>query len=406
MLLLFRASLLLFIALICTLQITLISSYLPNYNYYHNLTGYYQHIKQLQSKYADYVSSYQGTQLTQLNHPLILLQLTSPQSNYAVNSAGQRLPKRKLLLSFGEHSRELIVIESFFDLMNYLLQGALCDTARSSIPCSSVQALLSTTILSHLDLHLLGLVNPDGKFLLEKNKNYCQRNNAANVDLNRNADWQFGGPGSSKLPNHEEYHGAAPFSEVETQFILELANKFNYTGYFSLHSGEKQIFSPFVDTESSRTKRRRSHTADDLQLINEILSTTNNYFHHSGIGYEMNSYAADGTIYDWFAGRRNIKYALCAELYGDSNPQNEKNKECFTQFNPDNHELQEELVKIRHFYLSLFVHLIHLEYNYDYNALLANSQKKSSERSPKFVKFAALQHKIQALQAEMKQLTG
>lgn len=47
---------------------------------------------------------------------------------------------------------------------------------------------------------------------VEENTNYCWRGNARGVDLNRNYDWEFGGPGSSADPNDEEFRGEHAFS--------------------------------------------------------------------------------------------------------------------------------------------------------------------------------------------------
>lgn len=60
------------------------------------------------------------------------------------------------------------------------------------------------SILSNFDLHIVGLTNPSGKVHLEETGDYCWRNTGIGVDLNRNADWEFGGPGSSNKKGHEE----------------------------------------------------------------------------------------------------------------------------------------------------------------------------------------------------------
>jgi murein tripeptide amidase MpaA len=96
---------------------------------------------------------------------------------------------------------------------------------------------------------MIGLLNPDGKAHMEVEKQYCWRGNARGVDLNRNADWQFNGPGSSSQPGTEEYNGGAPFSEPESQLIKRLANTHHFDAYINLHSGEQQVFVPFVDTQ-------------------------------------------------------------------------------------------------------------------------------------------------------------
>jgi hypothetical protein len=132
--------------------------------------------------------------------------------------------------------------------------------------------------------------------------------------------------------------------------VRELARAHAYTAYVSVHSGEQQVFVPFVDTESQKRRRRRhwdtmdtaseqaalkhrqryrqpKHqelqgpgwraesraaaamsgvadsleagalfgrdqfadvTARELALIDRIVRESRGYFHNSGIAYEMN----------------------------------------------------------------------------------------------------------------------
>jgi hypothetical protein len=130
-------------------------------------------------------------------------------------------PARKLrvLLSFGEHAREFITVESFLFLLDYLLEGS----ADARLDCASVgsdmlieraggvdggvgderaqrsdgvrlvqsrgyRARWSHWLLDHAEVHMVGVTNPDGKLHVERTDDYCWRNTARNVDLNRNAD--------------------------------------------------------------------------------------------------------------------------------------------------------------------------------------------------------------------------
>jgi hypothetical protein len=92
------------------------------------------------------------------------------------------------------------------------------------------------------------------------------------VDINRNTDWEFNGPGSSAKPGHEEYNGGTVWSEVETRcvavvlqwchiiititisititvsitfwmgrYVRDLVLNNDYLAYLSLHSGEQQV---------------------------------------------------------------------------------------------------------------------------------------------------------------------
>ena len=259
-----------------------------------------------------------------------------------------RSPERKLrvLLSFGEHAREFITVESFLSLLDYVLQGS--DDARNH--CAVVgadmnidpnvaaagdeksqrsdgvrlsqsrgyRARWSHWLLDFVELHLLGVTNPDGKMHVERSGDYCWRNTARNVDLNRNADWQWGKAGSSPDPKHEEFHGAAPFSEAESRFLRDMQRAHRYDAYVSVHSGEQQLFVPFVDTESKRVRRRRPSTDAELRLMHQVVRHPHlgGWLHDSGVGYEMNDYAADGTLFDYMAGVEEVPRVFCVELYG------------------------------------------------------------------------------------------
>jgi hypothetical protein len=272
-----------------------------------------------------------------------------------------RDPARKLrvLLTFGEHAREHITVESFLHLLHSLLEGVAASREDCAVLGSDIELDLSpgappeaaqrsdgarlaasagyrarfaSFVLDHAEVHLLGCTNPDGKMYLERTKDYCWRNTGRNVDLNRNADWQFGGPGSSTNPRAEEYHGAAPFSETETRFVRDLVREYRYDAFVSVHSGEQQLFVPFVDTESRRMRRTRPETAAELAICERVVSHPHlgGWLHDSGLGFEQNDYAADGTLFDYFAGVEQVPRVFCVELYGGPT-----HDDCFVQFNPD-----------------------------------------------------------------------
>ena len=92
--------------------------------------------------------------------------------------------KKRMLITFGEHAREFLPVESFFKLVH--------DT------CKAFKAGEEETVhlMGNIELLLIGLVNPDGRRHLEKTKDWCWRGMANMVDVNRNCDWEWGGVGS------------------------------------------------------------------------------------------------------------------------------------------------------------------------------------------------------------------
>jgi len=290
-------------------------------------------------------------------------------------------PKRKLriLFTFGEHAREFVSMESAIHLIDSLLSGSRdyrerCDVASSgefgegegsegedadrarmhgSAVASSpgFRARFAQFVLDHAELHIIPILNPDGRLHIERSilrhatqsksqkpapaPNYCWRNispRRGGVDLNRNAAWEFGGPGSTSERHSEEFRGEHPFSEVESRFVRDAQLQFQYDAYVSVHSGEQQLFIPFVDTVSKRTRRRRASTEKELAMCHRIAqhASLNGWLRESGIGYEMNDYSADGTLFDWMSGAQNVSNVFCVELWGG--PQH---PDCFVQFNPN-----------------------------------------------------------------------
>jgi len=264
--------------------------------------------------------------------------------------------KRKMLMIFGEHPREFIVSESMLDLVSNVLLSFI-----ASSEVFSREYVLS--ILSHFEVHLIPILNPDGKVVLEKSDNFCWRwtGMEKQVDLNRNFEWMFGGKrGSTHRKGTEEWHGDHAFSEPEAEFVHKLLTEQNYSVVLDIHSGTQQIFVPFVDTESRKTHRTRPETPEELRLVDWIQSHSGGWFKDSGIAWKYNDYGADGSILDYLGGVAHVPYSLCAEIYGD--PTVDNSIDCFVQFNPNNGEHFESTMKsIRSLYTGTFDYFLSVE---------------------------------------------
>ena len=94
--------------LLVRIGITLCADYRPDPNVYHTVDRYNKEVKEFATKYPDIVVVEQ-TAFSRNNEPLFLLRLTDP----AVSPPnGQE--KLKILITFGEHAREYLPVESFF----------------------------------------------------------------------------------------------------------------------------------------------------------------------------------------------------------------------------------------------------------------------------------------------------
>lgn len=177
--------------------------YTPDYSLYHNLTTIRKELLTMSWKYPHYVHI-NWTYQSRNSRPQILIHFSDLMNQTEIaGENGER--KLKLLLSFGEHSREFLPVESMLYLLHNLTKGL------SAIKGSSSE-LFSRTVLSKIDLYIIAMSNPDGRAYLEDTKNYCWRGTGNGVDLNRNFGWEFGQKGSSSVKTDEEYRGTHAFS--------------------------------------------------------------------------------------------------------------------------------------------------------------------------------------------------
>ena len=129
-----------------------ISEYFVDYNIYHNYNRYITDVN-------DIVNDPHNSNIVRLHSSHIKTNEGLTQSYLQLTDFSKPAQdKLKVLLVFGEHPRELVTTESFFDLVYNLTKGyhASCHTAAGR---------LSRFILSRLDLHLIGLLNQDGQSL-------------------------------------------------------------------------------------------------------------------------------------------------------------------------------------------------------------------------------------------------
>eukprot|EP01083_Nonionella_stella_P190530 705593_1 len=228
-----------------------LSNHLHPFISYHNYTQFMQeitHLTQLSdsssSPWSSVLSVHKESTSVDGN-PLHRIILTD--ASVAIDD------KIKILMIFGEHPREFIVSESMIDLISNMLLSYL-----SSTDIFSKEYIQN--VLRSFEIHVIPILNPDGKIALETTGDYCWRWNSKQhrVDLNRNFDWVFAGKtGSTHTKGTEEWHGKSAFSEPEAVYLHHLLQTYNYSVVLDIHSGTQQIFVPFVDSQSRKTHRTR-----------------------------------------------------------------------------------------------------------------------------------------------------
>ncbi|CAL0326964.1 unnamed protein product [Lupinus luteus] len=125
--------------------------------------------------------------------------------------------KFRILLSFGQHGRELITTELALRILSILSE-------EQHLPSMDLATLNST--LDKLIIKVVPMENLNGRKLVEAG-DLCERRNGLDYDP------------------YEENPGFAPFSEPETQIMQKLAMSFDPHIWVNVHSGMEALFMPY-----------------------------------------------------------------------------------------------------------------------------------------------------------------
>lgn len=225
--------------------------------------------------------------------------------------------KFRILLSFGQHGRELITSEVALRLLSALSEEA-------SIPGVDASSLKNT--FEKIVLKIVPMENLNGRKLVEAG-DLCERRNGRGVDLNRNWSVDWGKKEKDYDPN-EENPGTAPFSEPETQIMRKLSKSFDPHIWITVHSGMEALFMPYD---------HRNTTPDGLatQVMKSMLTDVNRLHCKDrcmvGSGGGSVGYLAHGTATDYMYDVMKVPLAFTFEIYGDKDA---SSKDCFRMFNP------------------------------------------------------------------------
>lgn len=195
---------------------------------------------------------------------------------------------RPVLLTGGVHAREWAPPDALLSLLEGLLRAyedeteltiaRFTDTLTSpdiEYPAAAIAADDVKRIVERLELHVLALINPDGRaFSQSSPANAMWRKNrrppapgssCRGVDGNRNHDiaWDFeryynrsgaAAVASSKNPcDPQTYIGPRPASEPETQNLVALLREQRIAFYVDVHSFSRKILYPWgIDDNQAR----------------------------------------------------------------------------------------------------------------------------------------------------------
>ncbi|KAI4336704.1 hypothetical protein L6164_015196 [Bauhinia variegata] len=283
-----------------------------NYDLYHSSSSLLEEIKALVHRHPDKLTM----ETMQAGNKGYNAELTVVTYCQGRGESDER-SKFRILLSFGQHGRELITSELALRILSILSEEQF-------LPSMDRASLNST--LDKLVIKVVPMENLNGRKLVEAG-DLCERRNGRGVDLNRNwsVDW---GKKEKDYDPYEENPGTAPFSEPETQIMRKLALSFDPHVWVNVHSGMEALFMPYD---------HKNTTPDGLPLQRmKLLLEEVNHLHCQkrcmiGSGGGSVGYLAHGTATDYMYDIARVPMAFTFEIYGDGTA---SSKDCFQMFNP------------------------------------------------------------------------
>ncbi|XP_034390229.1 carboxypeptidase A4 [Cyclopterus lumpus] len=109
-----------------------------------------------------------------------------------------------------------------------------------------------TSLLDTMDVYMLLLANPDGYAYTHSNDRMWRKTRSRNsgsvcrgVDPNRNWDAGFGGPGASRNPCSDSFHGPSAHSEIEVKNVVDLIQSHgNFKSFIAVHAYSQLLMYP------------------------------------------------------------------------------------------------------------------------------------------------------------------
>ena len=146
--------------------------YYPRYDLYHNLSRINECLRDISAQYSD-ILRLKMAYTSRFGLAQYLLHI----SNFSEYSIQKTRDRSMILLSFGEHAAELFPVQSMFYLLENITRGY-------DLPLGSYERNFTQFVMNNIDLHIVAIVNPDGRMVVEKTGNHCWVATANYIDLN------------------------------------------------------------------------------------------------------------------------------------------------------------------------------------------------------------------------------
>lgn len=300
------------------------------YNGYRTVVEHYQHLANVAIAHpdlavvVDYGDSWRKGQGFADGYDLMAICITKLRPGDCERDPDTDKPRFFLMGAI--HARELSTSEMAYRWIDYLVDSYNQDPD-------------ITALLDYNEMWVVPVVNPDGRRVVEsggnnpvlQRKNLNTTNNPGQlpctngqdgVDLNRNADYQWGGASTSTNSCNLLYRGPSAASEPEEQALETLLRQLfrdqradditataplTTTGTFiSLHSYSDLVLFPWGYPECSGTAcPANQRTTNDAGL--RSFAFRMGYYNNYEVGQPSEVlYAASGTTDDWTYGRLGI----------------------------------------------------------------------------------------------------
>ncbi|CAL8260346.1 unnamed protein product [Merluccius merluccius] len=229
----------------------------------------------------------------------------------------EKRPMYVLKFSTGGTNRPAIWMDTGIHSREWVSQATGVWTANKIATDYGTDASL-TSLLNTMDIYMLLLANPDGYSYTHTNNRMWRKTRSVNagsrcrgVDPNRNWDAGFGGPGASRNPCSDSYHGPAAHSEVEVSNVVKLIKTHgNFKSFISVHAYSQLLMYPY-----GYNCRDVPHKAELDSVGRAAVQKLTSLY---GTAYKVGSickiiYQASGGSIDW-SYDAGIKYSFAFEL--------------------------------------------------------------------------------------------
>nr|AAH76057.1 Carboxypeptidase A2 (pancreatic) [Danio rerio] len=269
-----------------------------NFAAYHDLDTIYSFMDTLVASHSNLISKVKiGS--TYENRPMYVLKFSTGGEN-----------KPAIWIDAGIHAREWVSHASAV----WIADRIATDFKENRAPVPDV--------LSKMDIYLMIVANPDGYVfshltvrpfhrLWRKSRSVTSNPNCPGVDLNRNFDAEFSGPGASDDPCAEDYRGPSAHSEIEVTNIVDfILSHGNFKSFMTLHAYSQLLMYPYGYTGSNAPDQPELH--DVATQANKALNSWHGTIYKVGSIFHTIEQASGASV-DW-AYQHGIKYCFAFEL--------------------------------------------------------------------------------------------